>query len=118
MGITPIAGINSYDPVSSVQPMNYAVSNDSDFSDVYATETTKKDGVVTGAQPVQYPNATIDKVDSEKEVDPMERLRQNQEVSGQFNSIAGKYASMNVGYSKMGAGQTYGMEGSRLDLYA
>ena len=56
MAIAPIGGLSSYGPIAGVQPMNYAVENDSDFSDVYSTESTKQTGGVNGAPPVQYPN--------------------------------------------------------------
>ena len=62
MAISPIMGIGSYGNVASVQPMNYAVDNDADFSDVYNTESTKQSGVVNGASPVQYPDAQIQDV--------------------------------------------------------
>ena len=117
MGITPITGLSS-NGISSVQPMNYAVSNEAGFSDVYAAESTKQAGMVQGTKPVQYPNATIEEIGSVDSVDPMEKLRENQKVTGQFNNIASKYVSTNVGYSRAGTAQGYGIEGSRLDVYA
>ena len=119
MAISPIMGIGSYGSVASVQPMNYAVDNDSDFSDVYNTESTKQSGVVNGASPVQYPNAQVQDVDeSAIQIDPLERQKKTIQVSNEFNNIAMKFASNNTGYSMKGVGASYGMAGSRFDAYA
>ncbi len=119
MAISPIMGLSTYTPTSMVQPMNYSVDNDAQFSDVYNTESTKGAGSVNGAAPVQYPNATVKEVDDKASViDPMERQKKAMEVSGQFNNIAMQFASNNTGYSMRGVGSNYGMEGSRFDAYA
>ncbi|WP_028234557.1 hypothetical protein [Pseudobutyrivibrio sp. MD2005] len=120
MAIAPIGGLSSYGSISSVQPMNYAVENDSDFSDVYNTESTKKAGSVNGATPVQYPNATIkeDDSDSSMVVDPLERQKKTIQVSSDFNNIAVKFNSGNTGYSMNGVGASYSTAGSSFDVYA
>ena len=46
MAIAPISGLTTYAPVASVQPMNYAVQNNSEVSDVYVSETTKNSAAV------------------------------------------------------------------------
>ena len=119
MAISPIMGIGSYGNVASVQPMNYAVDNDADFSDVYNTESTKQSGVVNGASPVQYPDAQIQDVDeSAIQIDPLERQQKTLQVSNEFNNIAMQFSSNNTSYSMKGVGASYGMAGSRFDAYA
>lgn len=119
MAISPIMGIGSYSSISYVQPMNYAVDNDADFSDVYNTESTKQSGVVNGASPVQYPDAQIQDVDeSAIQIDPLERQQKTLQVSNEFNNIAMQFSSNNTSYSMKGVGASYGMAGSRFDAYA
>jgi len=119
MAISPIMGIGSYSSISYVQPMNYAVDNDADFSDVYNTESTKQSGVVNGASPVQYPDAQIQDVDeSAIQIDPLERQQKTLEVSNDYNNIAMKFSSNNTSYSMKGVGASYGTAGSRFDAYA
>lgn len=119
MAISPIMGIGSYSSISYVQPMNYAVDNDADFSDVYNTESTKQSGVVNGASPVQYPDAQIQDVDeSAIQIDPLERQQKTLQVSNDYNNIAMKFSSDNTSYSMKGVGASYGTAGSRFDAYA
>ena len=119
MAISPIMGIGSYSSISYVQPMNYAVDNDADFSDVYNTESTKQSGVVNGASPVQYPDAQIQDVDeSAIQIDPLERQQKTLQVSNDYNNIALKFSSNNTSYSMKGVGASYGTAGSRFDAYA
>ena len=119
MAISPIMGIGSYGSVSYVQPMNYAVDNDADFSDVYNTESTKQSGVVNGASPVQYPDAQIQDVDgSAIQIDPLERQQKTLQVSNDYNNIAMQFSSNNTSYSMKGIGASYGTAGSRFDAYA
>ncbi|WP_033152894.1 hypothetical protein [Pseudobutyrivibrio ruminis] len=119
MAISPIMGIGSYSSISYVQPMNYAVDNDADFSDVYNTESTKQSGVVNGASPVQYPDAQIQDVDeSAIQIDSLERQQKTLQVSNDYNNIAMQFSSNNTSYSMKGVGASYGMAGSRFDAYA
>ena len=119
MAIAPIGGLSSYSPISSVQPMNYAIDNDADFSDVYTNESVKNGAAVTGTSPVQYPNATVREVESNSMVvDQLERQKRNIQVSSDFNDIASKFLSGNTSYGLNGRGSTYSTSGSRFDAYA
>ncbi|MBO6129337.1 MAG: hypothetical protein J6P79_10640 [Pseudobutyrivibrio sp.] len=119
MAIAPIGGISSYSQISSVQPMNYAIDNDADFSDVYTNESVKNGAAVTGASPVQYPNATVRDVDSNSMVvDQLERQKHNLQVSSDFNDIASKFLSGNTSYGLNGRGSTYSTSGAHFDAYA
>lgn len=118
MGIAPISGLSSYGSIASVQPMNYAVENDADFSEVYTAESTKDTGGVNGTHPVQYPNAKVETAEeTAKPVDPLERQKKALQVAGDFNDIAMKFAA-NTGYGMDAVGASYNMAGSRFDAYA
>ena len=119
MAISPIMGLGSYSSIAQVQPMNYAVENTADYSDVYNTESTKQTGGVNGAAPVKYPNATIKEVDdSSKFIDPLEKQRKTLQVSNDFNNIAAKFNADTTGYSSMGAAASYSVAGNGFDAYA
>ena len=119
MAIAPIGGLSSYGSISSVQPMNYAVDNDADFSDVYNTQSTKNTGGVNGAAPVKYPNATVSEDDnSTRLVDPLEKQRRTLQAASDFNSIASQFLADTTGYSNMGHAASYSMAGSGFDAYA
>ncbi|WP_028243316.1 hypothetical protein [Pseudobutyrivibrio ruminis] len=119
MAIAPIGGLSSYSPISSVQPMNYAIDNDADFSDVYTNESVKNGASVTGTSPVQYPNVTVQEIDRDfTTVDPYQRQKRNIQVSSDFNDIATKFLSGNTSYGVNGRGSTYNTSGSRFDAYA
>ena len=119
MAIAPISGINSYMSTASVQPMSYAVQNESEVSDVFAEQATKNTAGVNGAIPVQYPNATVKAEPSEEEqlIDPTAMLEQRRRTASAFNEIASQFKT-NTGYSKAGIGNNYGMAGSRFDAFA
>ena len=120
MAITPVSGINSYMSTASIQPMNYAVENGSEVSDVFAAETTRNTNGINGASPVQYPNAQVKekKVDEEQLIDPTAMLEQRKRTASAFNEIASQFRTANTGYSKAGIGNNYGMAGSRFDAFA
>lgn len=119
MAISPIMGLSSYSAISSVQPMNYTVENDADFSDVYNTDSVKGGDAVTGTSPVQYPNAKITDDSLEMTIDPLEKQRKTIQVSSDFNNIAMKFASnTNTGYELSGAAASYTTAGSMFDAYA
>ena len=118
MAIAPISGINSYMSTASVQPMNYAVENGADFSDVYNTETVKNGSAVTGTHPVQYPNAKVEETEESRLIDPTKMLEEKKRAASAFNEIAQTYGSMNTSYGKSGIGNSYGMAGSRFDAFA
>ncbi|MCR5416673.1 MAG: hypothetical protein K6E79_07750 [Pseudobutyrivibrio sp.] len=116
MGITPIRGLSSFDTVA-VQPMNYAVDNDADFSDVYNTEATKGGASVTGTAPVQYPNAQVSEVKESQLIDPTEMLEERKRTASAYNDIASQFTN-NTGYGMNGIGSNYNMEGVRFDAFA
>lgn len=118
MAIAPIGGLTTYSPVSNVQPMNYAVTNDSEVSDVYAAETTKNSAVVNGTSPVQYPNATVSEAPVSEVADPIEIQRRKQAVDSRYNEIAMKFMQDNPSYTARARGASYQMVGSKFDAYA
>jgi len=118
MAISPIMGLSAYSSVSNVQPMNYAVSNESEVSDVFANESMQQAGGVKGASPVLYPNATVKEDKVSKVADPFERQKKNLQVSSDYNDIAAQFTSNNTSYSKIGTGSSYSTAGSRIDIYA
>lgn len=120
MAIAPIGGLSTYSPVASVQPMNYAVTNEAEVSDVYATDVTKNTAGINGANPVQYPNATISTAPVERErlIDPTAMLEERRRTASAYNDIASQFKTHNTGYSRAGIGNSYGMAGSRFDAFA
>lgn len=120
MAISPVRGVNSYMSTSSVQPMSYAVENESEVSDVFAADVAKNAAGVTGANPVQYPNATVkaESVEKEQLIDPTAMLEQRRRTASAFNEIASQFRTANTGYSKAGIGNSYGLAGNRFDAFA
>ena len=119
MAIAPIGGLSTYSPISSIQPMNYAVQNQAEVSDVYAEDVTRNTAGVNGASPVQYPNATIktEPVARQGVIDPTEMLEQKKRAASAYNDIASQFKTNNTGYSRSGIGNSYGMAGSRFDAF-
>ena len=120
MAIAPIEGLTTYSPVANVQPLNYAVKNSSEVSDVFATETTKNSSAVNGTSPVQYPNATARNfpVSEASLVDSVELQRKKQAVDSRYNEIAMKFMEDNPSYTASAHGQIYQMIGSKFDAFA
>ena len=118
MAIAPIEGLTTYSPVANVQPLNYAVKNSSEVSDVFATETTKNSSAVNGTSPVQYPNATVSNSPVSEVVDPIEIQRRKQAVDSRYNEIAMKFMEDNPSYTASAHGQIYQMIGSKFDAFA
>ncbi len=119
MSISPIMGLSSYGSISAVEPMNYAVENDADFSDVYNTESTKDTIGVNGTPPVRYPDSKINEVPYEMSpVDPFERHNKTLQVASEYNGIAEQFTSNNTSYSMAGVGASYTTAGSGFDAYA
>lgn len=118
MAIAPIEGLTTYSPVANVQPLNYAVKNSSEVSDVFATETTKNSSAVNGTSPVQYPNATVSNSPVSEIVDPIEIQRRKQAVDSRYNEIAMKFMEDNPSYTASAHGQIYQMIGSKFDAFA
>ena len=120
MAIAPISGINSYMSTASIQPMNYAVENGAEVSDVFTAETTKNTNGINGTTPVQYPNAQVKEKKEEEEhlIDPTAMLEQRKKTASAFNEIASQFRTANTGYSKAGVGNSYGLAGNRFDAFA
>ena len=102
-----------------VQPMNYALKNESEVSDAFIQQGAQ--GAIPSVTPVGYPNATIVGNDSEDE-DPMKlaigAVQKSQEVNKVYNDVASRFQGMTVGYSQNQAGYGYEMAGAKLDLFA
>ena len=114
-----IGSMQSAYGMSYVQPMNYALKNQSEVSDAFVQQGAQ--GVIPNVTPVGYPNAQV--VDnSEDEEDPMKlaigAVQRSQEVNKMFNDVANKFQGMTVGYSQNQAGYGYEMAGGKLDLFA
>ncbi len=118
MAIAPISGINTYSQVASIQPMNYSVQNESEVSDVFATEATKNTAGINGTTPVQYPNARVSATEESRLIDPTAMLEARKKTASAYNDIASQFKTANTGYSRSGIGNSYGMAGSRFDAFA
>ena len=114
-----IGGIGSAYGMSYVQPMNYALKNESEVSDAFVQQGAQ--GVIPSVTPIGYPNAQIVNDDSEDE-DPMKlaigAVQKSMEASKMYNDVASKFQGMTVGYSQSQAGYGYEMAGAKLDLFA
>ena len=112
-----IGGLSAYSSAASVQPMNYAVSNQSEVSSAYQESLNQVAGTtaflgIHGASPVQYANAQYARVDSTAQV------QRAQEVNRELNTVAAGFEGQSVGYQQDSTSYGYQMLGSILDLYA
>ena len=112
MGIEPVMGLSSYDSITKIQPMNYAIENEAEVSDVYSSESTKQTAGINATNPIQYPNATT------YEADPIKKQDESLEASQEFNAVASKFAGAITGYNASSKGTGYGVVGSTIDVYA
>lgn len=114
-----IGGIGNAYGMSYVQPMNYALKNESEVSDAFVQ--SRAQAVIPNVSPIGYPNAQIVSDDSEDE-DPMKlaigAVQKSMEANKIYNDVASKFQGMTVGYSQSQAGYGYEMEGAKLDLFA
>lgn len=110
--ISPISSSILYNPVSQVKPLNYAISNETGFSDVYATDATKQTQGVNAAPPVIYPNA------QSVPVSQTDKLAQTKEADAKFNSLASSFDGNITGYTSDSRGTSYGVVGSSFDAFA
>lgn len=96
---------------STVQPLNYAISNRSGVSSVYqeSVQNTDRVGLV---HPVRYPNATI------AAADPAEKAVEKQSADQGYQTIASRYAGSPVGYQADSSAVAYSMAGSMFDAIA
>ena len=119
MGMS-VGGIGSAYAMSFVQPMNYALRNESDISEDFAKNGAA--GLVTNVSPVGYPNAqAIPGVDDESN-DPLALsanvVKKSQEANRQFNDVASRFQGMTTGYDQSTQALSYGMSGNSIDLFA
>lgn len=117
MGLS-VGGIGNMYGMSFVQPLNYKLKNEADISDAF-TETGMQ-GAVMNVPPVIYPNAQIASTqeDSDSLSMSMDYVKKSQEANRAYNEVAQKFQGMTVGYGQNMSGQTYGVQGASLDLFA
>ena len=119
MGMS-VGGIGSVYGMSFIQPMNYTLKNESDVSEDFAKKGAS--GLVTNVSPVGYPNAQAIAGDDEEKENPLAlsigSVMKSQEANKMYNDVAQKFQGMTVGYGQDLAAQSYGTQGSTLDLFA
>ena len=113
-----VGGIGNMYGMSFVQPLNYKLENEADISDAF-TETGMQ-GAVMNVPPVIYPNAQVASTqeDSDSLTMSMDYVKKSQEINRAYNEVAQKFQGMTVGYGQNMSGQTYGVQGASLDLFA
>ena len=114
-----IGGIGNGYGMSFIQPMNYAVKNQSDVSDAFIE--TGMSGAIMNVPPVVYPNAqAIPKAEGES--DPLSlsvnTVKKSVEANRMYNDVASKFQGMTTGYTQNTEGISYGMSGGSVDLFA
>ena len=114
-----VGGIGNPYGMSFVQPMNYSVKNQSDISDAFIE--TGMSNAIMNVPPIIYPNAQeIPKADEES--DPLalsiNTVKKSQEANKLYNDVASKFQGITTGYTQDTQALTYGMSGSRIDLFA
>lgn len=107
-----IGGYYTYNNIAMVKPMNYALSNRSEVSDVYQTEATKETRGINAASPVGYANAQA------YEVDSLAQLQETQQTAKEFNAIASGFSGTATGYGSDSMASSYELIGSTIDIYA
>lgn len=109
MAVGAIRAMRAYSSVSFTQPLNYALSNNSEVSTAYAQavqEPTQVASAIDPVSPVGYPNAQ--KITTKK-LDPVE-------TSAMFNEVAKSFAGSVTGYGSTGTGSTYNTVGQNIDV--
>ncbi len=114
-----IGSVGSAYGMNYIQPMNYALKNESQVSDEFAKRGAE--GLVNNVSPVRYPNAQAIPADDDRE-DPMQMavdmVKKSQEANRMYNDVASKFQGMTVGYAQDQSAVAYGMQGGTLDLFA
>ncbi len=115
-----IGSVGSSYGMNYIQPMNYALKNESEVSDEFVQRGVQ--GLLTNVTPVRYPNAQAIPTASDNKEDPMQMaaasVKKSQEANRMYNDVAEKFQGMTVGYSQDQAAVAYGMQGYALDLFA
>ena len=108
-----ITGLCAYSGMS-LKPMNYAIKNNSEVSDVYVKSIEKTGGTnqIDSANPVIYPNASVSSADAKG------NSAKSLEASKSFNDIAESFGGINTSYGVAGEARTYSTVGSNFDTYA
>ena len=109
MAVGAIRAMRAYSSVSFTQPLNYALSNNSEVSTAYAQAVQRPAEVASAIDPVSpvgYPNAQ--KI-SAKKLDPVG-------TSAMFNEVAKSFGTSVTGYGSKGAGSTYNTIGQNIDV--
>lgn len=109
MAVGAIRAMRAYSSVSFTQPLNYALTNNSEVSSAYA-QSVKRPSEVSGTidpvSPVGYPNAQ--KI-TRKKLDPTE-------ASAMFNEVAKSFNGSITGYGSKGTGNSYNTIGQNIDI--
>lgn len=109
MAVGAIRAMRAYSNVSFTQPLNYALSNNSEVSSAYAQSVLQPSevaGAVDPVSPVGYPNAQRI---STKKMDPVE-------TNAMFNEVAKSFGGGVTGYGSKGMGSTYNTVGQNIDV--
>ncbi|MCR5770766.1 MAG: hypothetical protein K6G87_05950 [Butyrivibrio sp.] len=109
MAVGAIRAMRAYSSVSFTQPLNYALSNNSEVSSAYAQSVQQPSEVASAVDPVSpvgYPNAQ--KINASK-LDPVE-------ASAMFNEVAESFGGSITGYGSKGTGSTYNTIGQNIDI--
>ena len=113
-----IGGLGSPYGMSYIQPMNYALKNQSEVSDSFIE--TGMSGAVMNVPPVKYPNAT-EIIPSDEENNPLKLsagvVKKSQDANRMYNDVASKFQGMTTGYSQDTQALSYGMAGNTIDLF-
>ncbi|MCR5469201.1 MAG: hypothetical protein K6F37_09590 [Lachnospiraceae bacterium] len=108
-----IAPIGAYSSMSRIEPLNYSIKNEADFSDAFNENQVTGKGKVDSVSPVTYPNASVSESSKMPEVDTAKKMQATKE----YNDVALSFGGMNTGYSSSAASIGYATTGSMFDAY-
>ena len=104
-------GATSTSSYMAVRPQQYALSNESQASDVYEASAVRGMTGLGTVHPVQYANAQVSGQSSTSSVAA-------HGVEEAYNEIASSFTGMATSYGADMIGTSYGMIGSQIDVYA
>ena len=101
-----------------VRPLNYAVNNESSYSDAYNASVKKAQGAknVNAVSPVRYPDAEMYSKDTEAVKD--EGAAGEIKVMAAYNQTAAGFEGRVTGYSASGVSTGYSQIGGGFDAFA
>ncbi len=106
--LEPIRGVRQV----TQRPEAYAVSNEAEVSDAFSESMkTANANRVNGPAPVVYPNAQV-------QTNEVGQIRRSQQVNDVYNKIASSFGGATVGYDANSNAASYGVVGSKIDVYA